>query len=144
MNKLLYILNEINKIDNYNLHIKNAKEIKVKYYTLHKDSLNKVSDNIVLKHNFGSEVLKLGELLEKKLLINKIISTKKIKIERHSFAPEINKTYFNNKSISTPYVTEISKKITIQKQLKNHNYINLIQHLNKLCISNLNNILILN
>ncbi len=143
--KLDYINKEIentnvNLIGDFNIHLKNAKEIKYKFYYNNRNKLKNIDSKTLLKHNFQSEILSLAELLEKKVAINKIINTKKIKIEKHKFAPELNKVTINKNTFAAPYVISIDKEITTYQKLENHNYINLRQFLNKLSISKLNNI----
>ena len=137
----------VNLISNFNIHLSNAKEIKKKYYNSNKSKLKNIDSKILLKHNFQAEILSLAELLEKKQTINKIIKKYNIKIERHIYASEINKTYLTNKAketkeISTPYVVEIDKQISTYKKLENHNYINLETFLTKKSISYLKNLLL--
>ncbi len=145
--KLDYILNEINEVQNYNLHVKNAKEIKIKYYKLSEKQLKEVPPSKILQHSFGGEVLSLGEMLEKKEIINKIIATKKIKVVRHKFAPELNKLQILGKEkniINAPNVIKISESVTPYEELLNHKAKNVKQFLSIQSISYLNNLLILN
>jgi len=147
--KLDYINKEIKNtnvklLGNFNTHLKNAKEIKYKFYYNNRNKLKNIDAKILLKHNFQAEILSLAELLEKKVTINKIVNTKKIKLERNKFAPELNKVTINNNEIEAPHVIEIDKEITTYQKLENHKYINLKQYLTKLSISKLNNILLLN
>ena len=98
--KLDYINKEINLTTNFNKHTKNAKEIKLKYYYLSRLELKKIDSKILLKHSFQSEVLSLAELLEKKEIINKIITTKKIKIEKMNEAAKVLLQYKDFESFS--------------------------------------------
>ena len=152
--KLDYINKEIKNtnvslLGEFNTHLKNAKEIKIKYYNSSKEQLKNIDSKTLLKHNFQSEVLRLAELLEKKALINKIISTHNIRIERHKYNPTSNKVLFlskktkKKKEINIPNVIEISKTTTIRQKLENHKAINLITFLSSQSISYLNNILTL-
>jgi len=147
--KLDYINKEIkntnvNLLGDFHIHLNKAKEIKYKFYYNSRNKLKNIDSKILLKHNFQAEILSLAELLEKKVVINKIINTKKIKIEKHKFAPELNKVIINKNTFDAPYVINIDKEITTYQKLENHKYINLKQFLNKLSISKLNNILVLN
>jgi hypothetical protein len=145
--KLDYILNEINEVQNYNLHTRNAKEIKIEYYMLSKNKLKNILPSVLLSHNFSGEVLRLGEMLEKKEIINKIIATKKIKLVRHKFAPELNKLQIIGKEkniINAPNVIKISESVTPYDELMNHKAKNVKQFLSIQSISYLNNLLILN
>lgn len=145
--KLKYILDEINTIDNINKHVKNAKEIKIKYYKLSEKQLKDVPPSKILQHSFGGEVMRLGEQLEKTEIINKIIKTKKIKISRHKNAPEINTTTIvggEHNEIKTPYVVEIDKNITPYQKFMHPDSCNLKTFLSRQSINYLNNLLILN
>jgi hypothetical protein len=145
--KLKYILDEINEVQNYNLHVKKAKEIKIEYYKLSEKQLKDVPPSKILQHSFGGEVLSLGEMLEKKEIINKIIATKKIKVVRHKFAPELNKLQILGKEkniINAPNVIKISESVTPYDELMNHKAKNVGQFLSIQSISYLNNLLILN
>ena len=147
--KLDYINKEIkntnvNLLGDFNIHLKNAKEIKYKFYYNSRNKLKNIDAKILLKHNFQAEILSLAELLEKKVIINKILKIRNIKIERHKFAPELNKVTINKKTFNAPYVIDIDKEITTYKKLENNKYINLRQFLSKLNVSKLNDILIIN
>jgi len=145
--KLDYINKEIKNtnvslLGDFDTHLNNAKKIKYKFYSSNRNKLKSIDSKILLKHNFQAEILSLAELLEKKVVINKIISTKKIKIEKHQFAPELNKVTINKNTIDSPYVINIDESITTYQKLENHNSINLITFLSSKSISYLNNILI--
>ena len=145
--KLDYILEQINEVKNYNLHTRNAKEIKIEYYMASKNKLKNILPSVLLSHNFSGEVLRLGELLEKKEIINKIIATKKIKLVRHKFAPELNKLEIIGKEkniILAPHVVKISERVTPYEELLNHKAKNIKQFLSIQSINYLNNLLILN
>ena len=127
--KLNYIVDEINSVKNYSKHTKDAKELKITFYKGNIDKLTNVPKETILKHSFGSEVLRLSESLEKKQIINKIIKGKKVVIERHKYAPEMNKAYINNYEIKAPQITDF-------EQLKNF--------LTKYSLNNLKNMLLFN
>lgn len=147
--KLDYINKEIkntnvNLLGDFNIHLKNAKEIKYAFYFNSRNKLKNIDSKTLLKHNFQAEILSLAELLEKKVIINKILKIRNIKIERHKFAPELNKVTINKKTFNAPYVIDIDKEITTYKKLENNKYINLRQFLTKINVSKLNDILIIN
>lgn len=147
--KLDYINKEIkntnvNLLGDFNIHLKNAKEIKKEYYYNTRLKLKNIDSKILLKHNFQKEIISLAELLEKKVVINKIISTKKIKIEKHKFAPELNKVRINKNTFDAPNLIKIDKEISVVDKLENHKAINLRTFLSNKSISYLNNISILN
>ena len=147
--KLEYINVEIkntnvNLLGDFNIHLKNAKEIKKEYYYKSRLKLKNIDSKILLKHNFQREIISLAELLEKKVLINKIISTKKIKIEKHKFAPELNKVRINKNTFDAPNVVSIQDMVTTMQKIQDHKAINLRTFLSNKSISYLNNILVLN
>ena len=146
--KLDYINKEIkntnvNLIGDFNTHLNNAKEIKIKYYYSSRLKLKNIDSKILLKHNFQKEIISLAELLEKKVVINKIISTKNIRLERHKFAPELNKVKINKTIFEAPHVVTIDDIVSTMQKIQNCNAINLRTFLNNKSISYLNNILIL-
>ena len=146
--KLDYINKEIkntnvNLIGNFNTHLKNAKEIKIKYYHNSRNKLKNIDSKILLKHNFQKEIISLAELLEKKVVINKIINTKNIRLERHKYAPELNKVKINKTIFQAPNVVSIQDMVSTMQKIQNCNAINLRTFLNNKSISYLNNILIL-
>jgi hypothetical protein len=145
--KLDYILTEINDVQNHNQHVKNAKEIKIKYYKLSKAQLKDILPSKILQHSFGGEVLNLAEKLEKAEIINKIVATKKIKVVRHKFAPELNKLQIIGKEkniIDAPYLIKISESVTPYESFMHPKLCNLATFLCSKSISYLNNLLILN
>lgn len=146
--KLDYINKEIkntnvNLIGNFNTHLNNAKEIKTKYYYNSRNKLKDIDSKILLKHNFQKEIISLAELLEKKVVINKIINTKNIRLERHKFAPELNKVKINKTILEAPNVVAIDDMVSTMQKIQDYKAINLRTFLTKKSISYLNNILIL-
>ncbi len=77
-------------------------------------------------------------------MINKIISTKKIKIEKHKYAPELNKVKINKNTLEAPNVVSIENMVTTMQKIQDHKAINLRTFLSNKSVSYLNNILILN
>ncbi len=146
--KLDYINKEIkntnvNLIGNFNTHLNNAKEIKTKYYYNSRNKLKDIDSKILLKHNFQKEIISLAELLEKKVVINKIINTKNIRLERHKFAPELNKVKINKTILEASNVVAIDDMVSTMQKIQNCSAINLRTFLTKKSISYLNSILIL-
>ena len=147
--KLDYINKEIkntnvNLFGDFSTHLNNAKEIKIKYYYNSRNKLKNIDAKILLKHNFQKEIISLAELLEKKVLINKIISTKNIRLEKHKYAPELNKVKINKSNIDAPNVVSIENIVTTMQKIQDHKAINLRTFFNNKSVSYLNNILILN
>ena len=146
--KLDYINKEIkntnvNLMGDFNTHLKNAKEIKIKYYHSTRLKLKDIDSKILLKHNFQKEIISLAEILEKKVVINKIINTKNIRLEKHKFAPELNKVKFNKTIFEAPNVVSIQDMVSTMQKIQDHKAVNLSTFLTRKNISYLNNILIL-
>lgn len=132
----------VNLIGNFNNYLNKAKKIKKEYYNKNKLKLKNISGEKLLKHNFQSEIISLAEKLEKVDLIKKIIKNKKIILERHAYAPEINKAKINNFTIDAPNVVSVYDEPSISQRLQNCNAVSLKIFLTRKSISYLNNLLL--
>jgi len=106
--KLKYIIKEIEATPLHFKEIKLAIEKRVKYYKANEIFLDNISEEKILKHSFQSEVIQLGEKLEKaSILLDKIKG-----IETHSHAPELNKLHtINGAIIPTPRKETIKEAV---------------------------------
>lgn len=111
MNKLKYIINELNNIKPSNRYVSEAIKERVKYYNDTAHMLENVTDEQILKFCFLSEVLRKAEILEKQKFY-KILIDKAVKLERHEYAPELNKLHFKRRKIDTPKATTITDAIS--------------------------------
>lgn len=111
MNKLKYIINELNNIKPSNKYVSEAIKERVKYYNDTAHMLENVTDEQILKFCFLSEVLRKAEIIEKQKFY-KILIDKAVKLERHEYAPELNKLHFKRRKIDTPKATTITDAIT--------------------------------
>lgn len=111
MNKLKYIINELNNIKPSNKYVSEAIKERVKYYNDTAHILENVTDEQILKFCFLSEVLRKAEILEKQKFY-KILIDKAVKLERHEYAPELNKLHFKRRKIDTPKATTITDAIS--------------------------------
>lgn len=111
MNKLKYIINELNNIKPSNKYVSEAIKERVKYYNDTAHMLENVTDEQILKFCFLSEVLRKAEILEKQKFY-KILIDKAVKLERHEYAPELNKLHFKRRKIDTPKATTITDAIS--------------------------------
>lgn len=144
--KLDYINLEIKNtnvslLGSFNTYLNKAKEIKKEYYYKNRLKLKKLDSKLILKHSFTSEILSLAEKLEKVDLIKKIIKTKKVSLERHTYAPELNKVKINNLTIDAPNVVTIYQEPTTLQKIQNCNAVSLKIFLTRKDISYLNNLL---
>ena len=110
--KINYILNEIKSVKNYSDHFKKAKQFKTDFYLENIDKLKNLSLDKIKKHSFTSEVLSYGEMLEKQVFIPKFYK-KVVKLEKHTYAPEMNKLHFKNSFISVPGKTNIEDALSV-------------------------------
>jgi len=80
---------------------------RIEFYTEMQDKLTLLSEVDLVNHSFRGEVIRLSEFKEKIMLTNKLV--KKVEcLERHSFAPEMNKLHFKNGGFfSTPQMLTI-------------------------------------
>jgi hypothetical protein len=111
MDKLKYIINELNSIKASNKYIFEAIKQQKQYYNDTAHMLENVTDEQILKFCFLSEVLRKAEILEKQKFY-KILFDKAIKLETHQNAPELNKLHFKRRKIDTPKATTITDAIT--------------------------------
>jgi len=88
--KLSFITLEILNLPNYNKYFKEAKNNVVYYYEKQKEKLLEISWEQIEKFNYMQQVDKEADKLEKQKYINSLIKNS-IGIEKHIFAPELNK-----------------------------------------------------
>lgn len=111
MNKLKYIINELNSIKPSNKYVSEAIKERVKYYNDTAHMLENVTEQQILNFCFLSEVLRKAEILEKQKFY-KILIDKAVKLEVHKYAPELNKLHFKRRQINVPQATTITDAIT--------------------------------
>lgn len=111
MNKLKYIINELNNIKPSNKYVSEAIKERKKYYNDTAHMLENVTDEQIKNFSFLSEVLRKAEILEKQKFY-KILINKAVKLERHEYAPELNKLHFKRRKIDTPKAKTIVDAIT--------------------------------
>lgn len=111
--KLDYIIKEINLTPNYIKQIKEAKREKIEYYNSNKLELKNIDSKKILKHNFQAEVIARAEQIEKLETFEALYDNDIIGLEKHIFAPELNKLLISNHpqtiEIPTPQQTTISE-----------------------------------
>ena len=129
--KLKYILDQLNNVSEDSEFIKQAKKNIIKFYTRKTNLLSKISMSKIYSFSFQDEIISDSQKIEKVQLIQKFLNSQNIQLERHSYAPELNKIYFNKRIVKTPHVAEIEKEVGEAKLRENHNYINLKQFLLK-------------
>lgn len=96
----------------YSTHkfIENAKKIKVEFYGSNIERLEALPIEKIESYNFAPEVLRLSFELEKLTYIEKNLWDH-IKIERHVYAPELNKIFIKGYDIKAPGVDDMEKAI---------------------------------
>ena len=111
MNKLKYIINELNSIKPSNKYVSEAIKERVKYYNDTAHMLENIPFDTIKRYCFLSEVLRKAEILEKQKFY-KILIDKAVKLETHQNAPELNKLHFKRRKIDTPKATTITDAIS--------------------------------
>lgn len=111
MDKLKYIINELNSIKPSNKYISEAIKERKEFYTNTADKLENIPFETIKRYCFLSEVLRKAEIIEKQKFY-KILFDKAIKLETHQNAPELNSLHFKRRKINTPKATTITDAIT--------------------------------
>ena len=111
MEKLKYIINELNNIKPSNKYVFEAIIERKQYYNDTAHMLENVTEKQIKDFCFLSEVLRKAEIIEKQKFY-KILFNKAIKLETHQYAPELNKLHFKSRKIDTPKATTITDAIT--------------------------------
>lgn len=110
MQNLSIVTKKINAVYSAHKFINKAKKLKINYYSENLSLLSQLDSNFIENYNFTNEVLNLSFELEKLNYINKKL-LKYINIERHAYAPELNKIHILNKVIKAPQITDINAAI---------------------------------
>lgn len=88
--KLSYITLEVLNLPNYNKYFKEAKNNVIYYYERQKENLLEISWEQIEKFNYMQQIDNEADKLEKRKYIDSLIKNS-IGIEKHIFAPELNK-----------------------------------------------------
>jgi hypothetical protein len=108
--KIEVIEQKINAVYSKHKFINNAKKIKVEFYGSNIERLEALPIEKIESYNFAPEVLRLSFELEKLTYIEKNLWDH-IKIERHAYAPELNKILIKGSYIKAPKVDNMEKAI---------------------------------
>jgi hypothetical protein len=111
MDKLKYIINELNSIKPSNKYVSEAIKERKEFYNNTAEQLENIPFETIKRYCFLSEVLRKAEIIEKQKFY-KILLNKAIKLETHQNAPELNKLHFKRRKIDTPKATTITDAIT--------------------------------
>lgn len=111
MEKLNYIIQELNRVNKYNKFVIEAVNERKKFYSNSLDKLENIPFEKIKNFSFISEALRKAEDLEKLNFAPKILD-KVIKLETHQYSPELNKLHFKNHFVQVPQVTTIAEAIT--------------------------------
>jgi hypothetical protein len=111
MDKLEYILKELNNIKPFNKYVKKAVTERIEYYNETAHLLETVTMEQIKKFCFLAEVLREAEKLEKLNFAPKLLD-KVIKLEVYEYSPEQNKLHFKSHFIAVPQAKTIAEAIT--------------------------------
>jgi hypothetical protein len=122
------IESKINGLNSKHKFFNTAKKLRIEYYSDIQDRLENLSIDRIEGFNFNIEVLNLAFDLEKLDFIEKKL-WKLIGIERHAYAPELNKILINGLEIKAPKVNSME---TAVKFLSNNWSLESLKQLKKL------------
>jgi hypothetical protein len=108
--KIEIIEQKISAVFSKHQFIENAKKIKIEFYGSNIERLEDLPIEKIESYNFAPEVLRLSFELEKLAYIEKNLWDH-IKIERHAYAPELNKILIKGYDIKAPGVDDMEKAI---------------------------------
>lgn len=115
MKNFEYIKKEINSIKETGFNKKNlklAKKDRIDFYNSNLSKLEVLHIDKLKSHSFVNEVLYKYENLEKEKFIDKLYKIV-VSLERHEYAPEMNKLHFKSSFISVPQQTSIESSIAL-------------------------------
>jgi hypothetical protein len=104
------IESKINGLNSKHKFFNTAKKLRIEYYSDIQDRLENLPLDRIEGFNFNIEVLNLAFELEKLDFIEKKL-WKLIGIERHAYAPELNKILINGLEINAPKVDNMEKAV---------------------------------
>ena len=106
------IKNKINTISSTDKFIKKAKIQRLQFYKDNLAKVNLMQTEKINEYNFKIEIINHAYNLRKLALTPKIMK-QIIKLELHSYAPEMNKLHLTkNRYIKTPQITTIENALT--------------------------------
>jgi hypothetical protein len=123
MQNLQLIQNKINAITQNARFIKIAKAKRLKYYTENASKVLSLENETIEKHDFKAEILEAALKIEKMYYFEKHKYKLISGLERHAYAPELNKIYFRNNSIEIAVpkcntIDDMIKYIVINQNLE--------------------------
>lgn len=114
MENLEYIIHELKQAPSTGIFkVKETKKEMLNFYTKEKERLEKVPIEEMRKYSFISELLQKCEQKEKASKTKQVLNRVK-GLERHEYAPEMNKLVFNNDEVfSVPQIKTIEKAVEV-------------------------------
>jgi len=110
MENLTLVTEKIKAVNAKHKFINKAKKLRLAYYSEKCEQLSYISTDTILDHNFERELLDYSIELEKTEFVNRKLK-KHISLERHMYAPELNKIHIFSTEIKSARITEISEAI---------------------------------
>lgn len=110
MENLQLVTQKIKAVNLKHKFINKAKKLRLAYYSENCERLSHLSFDIIDEHNFEKELLDYSRELEKTEFVNRKLK-KHISLERHLYAPELNKIHIFSTEIKCARITEISEAI---------------------------------
>ena len=110
MENLALVTEKIQAVNAKHKFINKAKKLRLAFYSEKCEQLSYLSTDIIQEHNFEKELLDYSIELEKTEFVNRKLK-KHINLERHMYAPELNKIHIFSSEIKAARITEISEAI---------------------------------
>ena len=110
MENLTLVTEKIKAVSAAHKFMNKAKKLRLAFYSEKCEQLSYLSTDIIQEHNFEKELLDYSIELEKTEFVNRKLK-KHINLERHMYAPELNKIHIFSSEIKAARITEISEAI---------------------------------
>ena len=114
MENLQLIQNKINSVKQNTRFMQLAKAKRIEYYTENASKVLTLEIETIEKHDFKAEILEAAINIEKMYYFEKYKYKFISGLERHEYAPELNKLYFRNNAIEV----KVPKCKTIEDAIK--------------------------
>jgi len=123
MENIIYVQKQIKSTSGSDTYIRKAKKERLDFYNSNIEKVNQMDFEKVKAHSFIAEVVRRAEQLRKLALLPKI-KKQVVKLETHSFAPELNVLHFTkNRFLKVPQCKTIESALTFTIQTLSVEYL---------------------
>lgn len=110
MENLTLVTEKIQAVKAAHKFMNKAKKLRLAFYSEKFEQLSYLNTDTIQEHNFEKELLNYSNELEKTEFVNRKLK-KHINLERHLYAPELNKIHIFSTEIKAARITEINEAI---------------------------------